>query len=103
MRWISFATISIVGAAALSGQNDWPTYGHDPGGMRYSTLAQINTGNVSRLARAWTYHTGEQGRQFETTPLVIGGVMYLSTQQQRIVALDPETGTEIWKYDSKVS
>jgi len=87
---------------ALSGQTDWPVYGHDPGGMRYSTLAQIDTTNVARLAPAWTYHTGEKGRQFESTPIVIGNVMYFSTQLQRIVALDSETGREIWKYDPKV-
>src|SRR5438105_5021712 len=93
-----FAAIALGSVAALCAQNEWPVYGHDPGGMRYSPLAQIHTGNVARLARAWTYHTGEQGRQFESTPLVIGGVMYLSTQQQRVVALDAETGAEIWKF-----
>lgn len=67
--------------------------------MRYSTLTQIDTKNVTRLAPVWTYHIGEQGRQFESTPIVIGGVMYVSTQLQRIIALDPETGAEIWKYD----
>jgi glucose dehydrogenase len=102
MRLIQLATAAVAGVAALSGQSDWPVYGHDPGGMRYSPLAQIRPGNVARLARAWTYHTGEQGRQFESTPLVIGGVMYISTQRQRVVALDAETGAEIWKYDPGV-
>ena len=70
--------------------------------MRYSPLAQINTSNVSRLHRAWTYHTGDTGSQFETTPIVAGNRMYLSTQSGRIVALQPETGKEIWSYDPKV-
>jgi quinoprotein glucose dehydrogenase len=82
-----------------SSQTDWPVYGHDPGGMRYSPLKQINAANVSKLRRAWTWHTGETGRQFETTPIVVGGRMYLSTQMGRIVALEPETGKEIWNYD----
>jgi quinoprotein glucose dehydrogenase len=99
-------------AASLAAQTDWPVYGHDPGGMRYSPLKQINAGNVARLHRAWTYHTGEQLERispessaraiaFETTPLVIGNVMYLSTPANRIIALNPETGREIWKYDSQ--
>jgi glucose dehydrogenase len=102
MRRIPVPIIALVCATAIYGQTDWPSYGHDPGGMRYSTLSQIQPGSVARLVRAWTYHTGDQGRQFESTPLVIGGVMYLSTQQQRIVALNAETGVEIWKYDPNV-
>src|SRR5437868_2631246 len=102
MRYVLLLLTGLGGLAALRGQNEWPVYGHDPGGMRYSPLAQIDTRNVARLSRAWTYHTGEKGRQFESTPLVIGGMMYVSTQQQRVVALDAETGAEIWKYDSKV-
>jgi len=86
----------------LFGQTDWPVYGHDPGGMRYSPLAQIDVKTVARLRRAWTFHTGEKGRQFESTPIVAGDRMYLSTQLNRIVALEPETGKEIWSYDPKV-
>jgi quinoprotein glucose dehydrogenase len=86
----------------LSAQNDWPAYGHDPGGMRYSPLKQITAANVAKLHRAWTFHTGEAGRQFETTPIVAGGRMYLSTQSGRIVALEPETGKQIWSFDPKV-
>jgi quinoprotein glucose dehydrogenase len=93
-------------AAAIStctfAQTDWPVYGHDPGGMRYSPLKQINTRNVAKLRRAWTYHTGETGRQFESTPIVVGNCMYVSTQSSRIIALEPETGREIWSYDPKV-
>jgi glucose dehydrogenase len=84
---------------AIPQKGDWPAYGRDPGGTRYSPLDQINTKNVAQLQRAWTYHTGERGRGFETTPIVVDGIMYFSTQNQRIVALDPETGQEIWKYD----
>ena len=40
-------------------QDDWPVYGHDAGGMRYSPLSQITRGNVSQLAVAWTFHTGD--------------------------------------------
>ena len=69
-------------------ETDWPFYGRDPGGMRYSPLKQINRSNVRQLVRKWTYHTGEQissgeGRHrlvpFECTPLVVDGTLYLST------------------------
>ena len=103
-------------ASRLTAQTDWPVYGHDPGGARYSPLRQIQTANVSRLTRVWTYHTGEQsasaahtganpgerGEQhtaFETTPLVIGSVLYFSTPAGRVIALNAATGREIWKFD----
>src|SRR5262249_5096574 len=89
---------------------DWPAYGHDPGGMRHSPLAQINRGNVSRLTIAWTYHTHDMsdGRSgtprsgFETTPLVVDGTLYLTTAFNRVIALDPETGRERWAFDPKI-
>src|SRR6267154_1472186 len=81
----------------LPAQTDWPVYGHDPGGMRYSPLQQINTRNVATLTRAWTFHTGKRGS--ETTPLVINNVMYL-TADNGIFALQPETGKLIWKYEA---
>jgi len=73
-------------------------------------LKQINRTNVARLVRAWTYHTGELnlgtarfegGRlpSFECTPLVVDGVLYLSTPSSRVIALESETGKEIWKFD----
>jgi quinoprotein glucose dehydrogenase len=118
------------GALAATPQADWPTYGHDLGGMRYSPLDQINTSNVTQLQVAWTYHmrpasddsrapetadAAEQtqrapegagplrrrrGRfsQSEATPLVVGGLMYVSTPYRRVVALEPETGKEVWAY-----
>jgi quinoprotein glucose dehydrogenase len=80
---------------------DWPAYGRDPGGIRYSPLDQINTKNVWQLQRAWTYHTRESGRSFESTPIVVDNVLYLSTHSQKVIALDPESGREIWRYDPK--
>jgi membrane-bound PQQ-dependent dehydrogenase (glucose/quinate/shikimate family) len=101
--WLAMALTALAPAfpQAVPQRGDWPIYGRDPGGTRYSPLDQINTRNVSRLEPAWTYHTGEHGRAFETTPIMVDGMLYFSTQNQRIVALDPETGTQIWKYDPK--
>ncbi len=104
---IAFAAAALAGS--LSAQTDWPVYGHDRGGLRYSPADQINTRNVGQLKRAWTYHTGEitgnpgaRGARvvaFESTPLMVNGVLYVSTPANRIIALEPETGHEIWRYD----
>ncbi len=99
-------------AALLStaAAQDWATTSGDPGGSRYSPLKQINRGNVARLKVAWTYHTGDlsDGKTwttrsaFEATPLVIDGVMYVTTPFSRLIALDPETGKELWAFDPKL-
>src|ERR1700726_3181855 len=94
-----------------SGEADWPYYGRDAGGMRYSPLTQINRENVSRLKVAWTFHTGDisdgHGRSkrsgFETTPLLVDGTLYLTTPFNRMIALDPGTGKQRWAYDPKIA
>jgi glucose dehydrogenase len=115
VRATCFATSLALISTALWGQNDWPVYGHDPGGMRYSPLKQIDAKNVMKLQPAWTYDTSagtadppspqgaakrNSARLSETTPLVIGDVMYMSTAYGWLLALDPATGKEIWKYRS---
>ena len=105
MRFRSLLLLAALGAPLFSQpvphKGDWPIYGRDSGGSRYSALDQINVKNVATLRRAWVYHTGERGRSFETTPIVIDNVLYFSTQNQKIVALDADSGKEIWKYDPK--
>ena len=81
--------------------SEWPTYGRDPGGTKYSPLDQINSRNVGNLVRVWSYHTGEPGATWENTPIVVGNVMYFATQKNRVVALEPESGKELWIYDPK--
>src|SRR6478735_6680360 len=99
--------VCVVAVAALPllyGQADWPNPGNDPGGMKYSTLKQITPANVNKLVRAWTYDTGDVGggfRGWQVTPLVVDGVMYFSTMGGKIVALNADTGAEIWKFDGK--
>jgi quinoprotein glucose dehydrogenase len=82
---------------------DWPRVGNDPGGTRYSVLEQINRGNVAQLKPVWTYHTGElkgrSGKTIECTPIVIDGVMYVTTGRLRVVALDAASGRELWQFD----
>ena len=90
--------------------SDWASYGNDPGGMRYSTLALINRDNVSTLEVAWIFHTrdvsdGSGGRRrsgLETTPIFVDGTLYLTTGFNRVIALDPVTGTERWAYDPAI-
>jgi len=82
---------------------DWPGVGNNPGCMRYSSLDQINMGNVGRLKPVWTFHTGElegrAGKTIECTPIVIDGVMYVTTGYLRVVALDAATGDQLWQFD----
>ena len=83
----------------------WETYAGDALGRRYSPLAQINTTNVSMLKLAWQYDVadattgsvGAAGRS-QAVPIFVRGILYTSTARRTIVALDPATGTEIWKY-----
>lgn len=122
-------------AVAQTGSNEWPTYGHDPGGMRFSPLTQIDRSTIADLSVAWVYHMrpadyvapgsrrGARGgrgavpqsqaaaegvtpapranagfAEAEVTPLVAGGLMYVSTPYGRVVALDPTSGKEVWVY-----
>jgi glucose dehydrogenase len=89
---------------------DWPYYGGDAGGTRYSPLTQIDRSNVGQLKTAWEYHTGDvsdgshnrRKSEFETTPIVVNGMLYLTTPFNRVIALDPETGREKWSFDPKI-
>jgi quinoprotein glucose dehydrogenase len=104
----------LLSASALIAQSpagaDWPSYGNDPGGTRYSLLKQISRDTVSQLKVAWTFHTGDisegnngQRRSgFETTPILVDGTLYLTTPFNRVVALDPATGKQRWAYDPQV-
>ena len=96
--------------AQTSKETDWPNYGNDPGGMRYSALTQINDSNVTQLKLAWIFHTGDisDGSSdrtrsgLETTPLMVDGMLYLTTGFNRIIALDPATGEQRWAYDPHI-
>ncbi|HVD59739.1 MAG TPA: pyrroloquinoline quinone-dependent dehydrogenase [Gemmatimonadaceae bacterium] len=89
---------------------DWPAYGRDPGGARFSPLTEITPANVTGLHIVWTYRTGDisdgskypRKSTFEATPILFDGTLYLSTPFARVIALDPETGAERWTFDSKL-
>ena len=79
----------------------WPAYGGGPEQIRYSSLTGINRSNVSRLAVAWTFDSGETGG-LQSNPIVVGRVLYTTTPKHRVVALDAETGALRWKFDSGI-
>src|SRR5258706_339859 len=80
--------------------SNWLTHGRDYSNQRFSPLKQINKGNVKRLAPAWTFKSGVSST-FQTTPIVVDGVMYLSLPFNHVVALDARTGKELWRYEHK--
>lgn len=89
-------------------QGDWRGYGYDATGRRFSPLKQIDTSNVSRLRPVWKYGIAGAGdpnpanrlaSTTEAVPIMVGGILYTPTIQHNIVALEPETGEELWKYD----
>jgi alcohol dehydrogenase (cytochrome c) len=82
-------------ASAEPGQ--WLTYSGDYSGRRFSSLAQIHRGNVEDLKPAWVYQTGESGR-FETSPLVVDGILYITEKPHVVTALDGRTGRTLWSY-----
>ena len=106
----ALATPSVVveQAAPAAGDANWPMFRHDSAGTGYSRLDQITAENVGKLAPAWTYalqgaapaptgRGGAGGANSEATPIVVDGVMFLPGAN-RVVALEPETGKEIWQH-----
>ena len=90
---------------------DWPNYGNDKGGLKYSPLADINRDNVARLAVAFTWASDERNipasegqkparpGQFQATPLAIHDTLFFSTPFNRVIALDARDGKQLWAYD----
>jgi alcohol dehydrogenase (cytochrome c) len=76
---------------------NWLMYSGDYNGHRHSSLDQINTGNAAQLVPKWAYQTMAGGK-FETTPLVVDGIVYATGQDNRAFALDARTGRPIWQY-----
>ncbi|MGD0502529.1 MAG: PQQ-dependent dehydrogenase, methanol/ethanol family [Steroidobacteraceae bacterium] len=86
---------------AAADPDQWFTPGRDANGTFYSPLKDIDAGNVGELGFAWDYHLGTRRGQ-ESTPLVIDGVMYATSNFGRVYALDAATGRELWTYDPQI-
>src|ERR1051325_9094170 len=86
------AALSVPQAQPKDPAREWQYYGGDPGATRYSPLDQINRTNVKRLQIAWTHHTEDAVERpattIECTPIVVEGVMYISTPMVQVQALD---------------
>src|SRR5688572_29632811 len=104
MRTVVACAVAIAGGAVVFAQSgaarqrsnarEWPTYGHDAGGQRFSPLTGITPANVHGLEVAWVFHMRPPGASLrfaasQSTPLVVNGTMYLSTPYGRVVAVDP--------------
>ncbi len=110
--------MAMAGAVVTSGTapaqtpdaSDWGYYGGDMFGQRFSRLSEINRKNVTHLTVAWTYRTGENGAgfaranklSFEATPILAFGLLYLETPTNIVIALDPQTGVQRWRFDPHI-
>jgi len=114
MRMTTTAFLVLVAGLTLGARPDsrmieWPYYGGDQAGTKWSAAADINRDTVGRLDVAWSWKPNEkplpefhtQPGSFENTPLMIDNVLYVSTPYNRVVALDAESGRELWAYDPK--
>lgn len=112
-RWLLGALsmlLSSVSAAAaqdLANNLGWGHYGGAAGGGQYSALDQITVSNVDGLEVAWTHQSGHDAESramggqasYQVTPILRNGMLYLCTPMNRVLALNPETGEEVWRFD----
>src|SRR5260370_36951251 len=99
---IAFAVVLVLAVTAHA-QTGWPVYGGDPGNTRYSTLTQINPGNVKNLKVAWGLQLGSLRSQ-ESTPLVIGDTLFVTSSHgpKNGFAVGAKTGGVKWRYSPEV-
>jgi quinohemoprotein ethanol dehydrogenase len=90
-----------VARSATSRPGEWAQHGNDSNEQRYSTLTQINAGNVSQLGLAWTATMTETG-SWQGTPIIVDGVLYATTPWSYLYAFDAVTGKFLWKYSPRV-
>ncbi|HYU77895.1 MAG TPA: PQQ-binding-like beta-propeller repeat protein, partial [Vicinamibacterales bacterium] len=95
-----FSLLALALAAARAADVDWPLNG-GIGNARYSSLTEIDRGNVARLQLAWMYdsHDAFKGSEMQSNPVVVDGVLYVTTPTMKVVAIDAEKGRELWVFD----
>ncbi|RIV42262.1 PQQ-binding-like beta-propeller repeat protein [Flagellimonas pelagia] len=100
-----FSIFSCTDSVTNAESDNWPTYGGNYAGNRYSSLSNINLDNVSGLEVAWEYNAadpieeGEWPRQIQCQPVMVDGILYGTTPKLKLFALDAATGEELWKFD----
>jgi len=101
--FLSSALFALPAWSAGPGDGDWRHYGGDAGATRFSPLDQIKRANVANLKVAWTHATGDASQRpattIECTPLVVNGVMYLTTARVQVRALKAATGEPLWNFN----
>src|SRR5579872_6257241 len=97
-RFFLLAALSIPLSAADTG---WPVNG-GPNNIRYTELSQINPANVGRLQVAWAWdaHEAFKDSEMQSNPIVVDGVLYATTPKMHVIALDAQTGREVWNFDA---
>lgn len=108
IRALTVLAVLVFGPATAG---EWPAYGGDQGGKKFSTAAEITPDNVDRLTRVWSYRTGHAGEsqallrrsKFQATPILVNDRLILCTPFNVVIALDPATGTELWRRDSQTN
>ncbi len=101
---LSTANLNIDGARIANADQEsgnWLAHGRTYGEQRFSPLKQINADNVKDLGLAWSYSTGS-GRGHEASPIVVDGAMFITLPWSTVVALDAQSGEELWRYDPLV-
>ena len=112
----SYLTITFLIVNTAFSQEEWPTHGGDPGGMKYSTLDSINRETITKLNQVWEWHTGDEpipasrvafaGQdvkpgKFQGTPVMLDDTLFIATSYSQVVALSPSTGKELWRFDPR--
>ncbi|WDY56812.1 glucose/quinate/shikimate family membrane-bound PQQ-dependent dehydrogenase [Pseudomonas sp. PSKL.D1] len=104
------ASTDMANTAPAQPDGDWQSYGRTAYGDKYSPLKEITPDNVHKLVPAWTFRTGDIPTEndpgettAENTPLKVNGMLYVCTPHSQVIALDPDSGKEIWRYDPKIS
>src|SRR5256714_9858497 len=108
-RQILLACFALAAAAQTTKQVEWPYYGNDLGNSGYSRLTVITAKNIKSLQIAWQWkhfdtpmeEWGTAPGFFEATPLMIDGVLYVTTPYNNVAALDATTGKELWRFDGE--
>ncbi|MEB2346117.1 MAG: pyrroloquinoline quinone-dependent dehydrogenase [Deltaproteobacteria bacterium] len=107
------AALTLFSTRAAAQVADWPVTEGAPGGGRFSPLTDITRDNVGQLRIVWSYRHGDfwegkfplrvnRGSAFESTPIVVDGRLFFTTPRNRVIALDPETGRELWTFDPQL-
>ena len=104
--------LALVTCGVFAADPGWPDYGGDAGGQRYSEAALVTPANVGELRRQWLFRTGDASRRaaalmkrvkFETTPILVADKLVLCSSFNEVIALDPASGAQVWRFDPKVA